>query len=94
MKAEAPLMANQNWDGRPANPEVGSWYWLTRRDGPDLRHAAWYWCEDCHQWEVLADLSFSAEQVAKDGWQLLSAANPPETVDARNGAVSRLQPEK
>jgi hypothetical protein len=61
------------WDGRPADPLVGSWYWLYRLIGDDVRHAAWYWCEECRQWEAEPGLSFSPEAVAEQGWRLLGA---------------------
>jgi hypothetical protein len=65
------------WDGRPADPMVGSWYWLFRTVGEDVRHAAWYWCDECRQWEAEPGMSFSAEAVAEQGWRLLAATNPP-----------------
>ncbi len=71
----------QDWDGRPANPELSGWYWLARQNGPDLRHAAWYWCDKCHQWEVEPDLSFSAAQTAIDGWRILAPTAPPESAE-------------
>jgi len=65
------------WDGRPADPRVGSWYWLSRTVGEDVRHAAWYWCDECRQWEAEPAMSFSAEAVAEQGWRLLAATDPP-----------------
>jgi hypothetical protein len=70
-------MLIQGWDGRPENPDIRGWYWLVRQEGPNLRHAAWYWCNECHRWEAEPDLSFSAQAVARDGWQVLSLTSPP-----------------
>jgi hypothetical protein len=59
------------WDGRPEDPAIGGWYWLYRAvDGDDLRHAAWYWCDDCRQWEAEPSLSFAPDAVAAEGWRI------------------------
>ena len=65
------------WNGRPADQAVGNWYWLHRMVGEDVRHAAWYWCDECRQWEAEPDLSFSPEAVAEQGWRILQPAYPP-----------------
>jgi hypothetical protein len=65
------------WDGRPENPAVGSWYWLCRLVSGDIRHAAWYWCDDCRQWEAEPGLSFPASTVAEEGWRIIEATHPP-----------------
>jgi len=74
MSSEAILT---DWDGRPADPMVGSWYWLFRTVGEDVRHAVWYWCDECRQWEAEPGLSFPAEAVAEQGWRVIAATNPP-----------------
>jgi len=66
------------WNGRPSEPGVGSWYWLYRMAGEDVRHAAWYWCDECRQWEAEPGLSFSPETVAEQGWRILALTNPPQ----------------
>jgi len=52
-------MASQAWDGRPVNPDLSGWYWLVRQNGPSLRHAAWFRCDQCHQWEAEPGLSLA-----------------------------------
>jgi hypothetical protein len=76
------------WDGRPADPTAGSWYWLLRVVGEDLRHAAWYWCDECHQWEAEPSLSFSPEAVTEQGWRILGATAPPTPNGRLDGAAS------
>lgn len=86
------LLASQEWDGRPGNPDRSSWYWLVRQNGPDLRHAVWLWCDQCHQWEAEPGLSFSAEQTTTDGWRVLAAtASPDAAASAGPCPVGRRQ---
>ncbi len=79
-------MASQAWDGRPANPDLSGWYWLVRQNGPSLRHAAWFRCDQCHQWEAEPGLSFSAEQTTAGGWRILAATTPPESGSVADAA--------
>jgi hypothetical protein len=74
----------RGWDGRPEDPAIGGWYWLYRAEGGnDVRHAAWYWCGDCRQWEAEPSLSLAPDAVAAEGWRILAAAIPPP-VDGRD----------
>lgn len=70
-------VTQKNWNGQPADPARGAWYWLARHDGENLRHTAWYWCDQCRQWEAEPELAFSADQVQADGWRILGETTPP-----------------
>jgi hypothetical protein len=66
-----------DWNGRPTDPKVGSWYWLYQMVGKDLRHAACFWCDECRRWEAEPNLAFSPEAVAEQDWRILGATAPP-----------------
>lgn len=61
----------------PDDPTVGRWYWLERRLHNQIRHAAWYWCDECRQWEFEPDHVVTARQAQQNGWRIVAPAVMP-----------------
>ena len=72
----------------PANPNVGSWYWLQRKVDGEVRHAAWFWCDECRVWEAEPELRIPPDEAAEQGWSILAATGPPSLSGAADSTGS------